>query len=113
MSDTIALIISADAEDAPLSPFFAMAPWLMVIPRRDEPPLIQRNACFETDGLIDLIADVAPNQVICGHIPPEAAERLVNLGIDVRIGPCSVPAISLISRAHVLPHPGLPSEIDG
>ena len=112
MSDTIALIVSADAEDAPLSPFFAMAPWLMLVPGEGERTAIQRNAGFQADGLIDLIAGLAPNQVICGHIPPDAAERLMDLGIDVRVGPCSVPAISLVTRAHVLPHPALPSEIE-
>lgn len=113
MSDTIALIISADVEDAPLSPFFAMAPWLMLVPGQGEPPVIHRNAGFRADGLMDLIAGLAPSQVICGHMPAEAAERLKKLGIDVRVGPCSVPAISLVSRAHVLPHPALASEIDG
>ncbi len=112
MSDTIALIISADAEDAPLSPFFAMAPWLMLVPAREEPPVIQRIERLEAGSLTDLITGLMPRQVICGHIPPDAAEKLLDKGIDVRVGPCSVPAISLISRAHVLPHPAVPPEIE-
>ncbi len=57
------------------------------------------------DHLIELICAESPELLICGHIPPAAAQTAHRNGIDVRIGPCSVPATSLIGRADALPRP--------
>lgn len=101
----IALTISTARDDAPLSPFFSLAPWVMVIDTAGGEPLMLRNCQYNADHVVDLICGNLPAVAICGHIPAEAAQRMVEAGIDARIGPCSVPAMSLIERAHILPHP--------
>jgi predicted Fe-Mo cluster-binding NifX family protein len=101
----IALTISADTDDAPLSPFFSLAPWVMVIDTSGGEPLMLRNCQYNADHVVDLICRNLSELAICGHIPAEAAQRMAEAGIEARIGPCSVPAMSLIDRAHILPRP--------
>ncbi|MDP6012462.1 MAG: hypothetical protein QF629_02795 [Alphaproteobacteria bacterium] len=105
MSHKVALLVSDEADNAALSPFFSLAPWLMLVRSHGERPVIQRIDDHDSEGLISFIAGLAPALMICGHIPSDAAKRFTDAGIDVRVGPCSVPAISLVTRAHVLPHP--------
>jgi predicted Fe-Mo cluster-binding NifX family protein len=105
MALRIALTISADKDDAPLSPFFSLAPWVMVIDTSGGEPEMLRNLHYNADHVVDLICRNLPALAICGHIPPEAAQRMAEAGVDTRIGPCSVPAMSLIDRAHILPRP--------
>ncbi|MFQ5959606.1 MAG: hypothetical protein ACE5LF_09580 [Alphaproteobacteria bacterium] len=42
-------------------------------------------------------------RVVCGFIDAHAAGRLAAAGLDVRLGPCSVPAESLIEQFESLP----------
>lgn len=101
----VAMTVLTKAPEARLSPFFTLAPWLMLLDgHRDERRHIP-NQVWTADDLIDLICAEAPELLICGHIPPSAAQLAQRGGIDVRIGPCSVPATSLIGRAHTLPRP--------
>ncbi len=105
MALRIALTISADTDDAPLSPFFSLAPWVKIVDTSGGEPVMLRNLHHNADHVVDLICRNLPELVICGHIPPEAARQMAKAGVDTRIGPCSVPAISLIDRAHMLPRP--------
>lgn len=65
------------------------------------------NQDWTAEDLINLICAEAPELLICGHIPLSAAQIAQDRGIEVRIGPCSVPATTLIGRAHALPRPDL------
>jgi predicted Fe-Mo cluster-binding NifX family protein len=107
MPSLVALTVCADGLDAPLSPFFGLAPWVMVMNPRDEAVQWLRNAESSAAYMIELICGQAPALAICGHIPDQAALALVDAGIELRIGPCSVPARSLIPLAATLPTPTL------
>lgn len=110
MPSHVALTTSTDAADARLSPFFSLTPWVMLIATDGGAPVTLRNVHFNAGHVIDLIASWSPRLVICGHVPAAAAGTMRDAGIEVRIGPCSVPAVSLIDRAHTLPCPIFPGD---
>ncbi len=99
------MTVLANSPEARLSPFFTFAPWLMVLDKHNDQFRHIPNEDWTADLLIELICAEAPELLICGHIPPVAAQTAQRRGIDVRIGPCSVPATTLIGRAHALPRP--------
>jgi predicted Fe-Mo cluster-binding NifX family protein len=99
------MTVLAKAPEARLSPFFTLAPWLRVHDNHSEDFRHFANQDWTVEHLIELICAENPDLLICGHIPPEAAQIAQRKGIDVRIGPCSVPATTLIARAHALPRP--------
>lgn len=101
----VAMTVLAKSAEARLSPFFTLAPWLMLLDSHNDEFRHIPNEVRTADHLIELICAQAPELLICGHIPPSAAEIAQRGGIDVRIGPCSVPATTLIGRAHALPRP--------
>lgn len=105
MLSPVALTVCADGLDAPLSPFFGLAPWVMVLEPEPGEPRWLRNTGGSADFVIELIRVQAPALVICGHVPDVAALHLIEAGIELRIGPCSVPAKNLIPIAASLPQP--------
>ena len=62
-----------------------------------------KNTVPTDDDLVDLICRQMPETLIAGHVSSWGASRLIDAGIDVRIGPCSVPAKTLMSIADRLP----------
>jgi len=99
------MTVLAKSPEARLSPFFTLAPWLVVLDKHSAQFRHIPNQDWTADHLIELICAEAPDLLICGHIPPGAAQTAQRNGIEVRIGPCSVPATTLIGRAHALPRP--------
>lgn len=107
MTKLVAMTVLANTPSAKLSPFFTLAPWLMVFDNHSDACRHIPNQDWSVDDLIDLICAERPELLICGHIPLKAAQAAQSRGIEVRIGPCSVPATTLIGRAHALPRPVL------
>ena len=107
MTKLVAMTVLANTPSAKLSPFFTLAPWLMVFDGQREEFRHIPNQDWTADDLTDLICAEAPELLICGHIPLKSAQTAQSQGIEVRIGPCSVPATTLIGRAHALPRPVL------
>ena len=107
MPSPVVLTVSADRPDARLSPFFGLAPWVMVVEPQAAAHVWLRNMGGNVAHVVELIREQAPALAICGHIPADAALLLVEAGIELRIGPCSVPATSLIPLAATLPTPNI------
>ncbi|HEX9645932.1 MAG TPA: hypothetical protein VGB88_00440 [Alphaproteobacteria bacterium] len=107
MPSPVVLTVGANRLDARLSPFFGLAPWVMVVEPLVAAPVWVRNTGGNIAHVVDLIRAQAPALAICGHIPADAALLMVEAGIELRIGPCSVPATSLIPLAATLPTPNI------
>jgi len=107
MPSPVALTVCANGLDTPLSPFFGLAPWLMVLDPKGAAPVWLRNSESSVAYMVELIRGQGPSLAICGHIPGDAALALIAAGIELRVGPCSVPARSLIPIAATLPTPGI------
>jgi len=97
-------VVTASPE-ARLSPFFRLARWLLITDGNGCDGRLIHNPGSTATELVALIHAQRPKLLICGHIPDAAAHDLLEAGIEVRIGPCSVSAASLIVRARDLPLP--------
>ena len=103
MPPRIALTVATNSPDTVLSPFFRFAPWLMVTDQAGTGPKFLRNEDQTDDALVDLICGQSPDILISGFISVSAAKRLADTGIEIRIGPCSVPGRTLMSEVDRLP----------
>ncbi len=97
------MTLLADANDAPLSPFFARARWVGVFDVSSNQQHFLRNVERTADHVVDLICRSQPQTVIIGFVDDASAARLAAAGIELRWGPCSVPASALICQAPRLP----------
>ncbi len=100
---SVVMTVLNDTPEAPLSPFFAHAPWIAFVDlatgRRDLTRNTQRSAAF----VVEHILRIRPQLVICGYVDHESASRILDADMDLRLGPCSVPACTLLERVHTLP----------
>jgi predicted Fe-Mo cluster-binding NifX family protein len=103
----VAMTVLAKSNESRLSPFFGLAPWLLLHQTPSDELRLIPNEGRTVENMVALIRDISPNTLICGHIPTEVAADLSSAGIEVRIGPCSVPARDLVPRAASLPQPVL------
>jgi len=103
MPSRIALLMGEKEDGASLSPFFVWAPWVMVEDPTWREPLWLQNTKCTVEHLQGLLLSQKPDFVVCGYVPSEAVETMREAGIDVRLGPCSVPARELINQVRSLP----------
>lgn len=107
----VALTVHNASMDAPLSPFFGKAQGLVILapafPERTYLP----NAGWNADWVCATILASGVRQLICSYIDGRSMRRLSRAGIDVRLAPCSRPAMSLVDQFQRLPTAadGLPS----
>ena len=99
----VAMTVLNDLPDTPLSPFFARANWVAVFDLDSGRRVLVRNSAYSADLIIEQICRVVPQHAICGHVDKSSAQRILEAGIDLRLGPCSVPASALLRSAHQLP----------
>lgn len=99
----VAMTILSDAPDAPLSPFFARAPWIAVFDIASGMRTLIRNAPQEAEFIIDQVCRIRPRALVCGHIDPASAARLNRAGVLLKLGPCSRPASTLLHGFNGLP----------
>ena len=103
MLGRVAYTVTSQELDAALSPFFRYAPWVLVIDGEGERPLFVPNRSRTAEGMVKLISGLSPDLLICGHVTLWDATKMGDAGIEVRIGPCSVPARKLLRMSHQLP----------
>ncbi len=99
----IALTVRSKAPGAPVSPFFAKAAGILLVGPSADDKVYVPNECGTSDWMCEELLRHKVRRVVCGFIDAHAASRLTAAGLDVRLGPCSVPAESLIERFEVLP----------
>lgn len=99
----IALTVRHGDLEARLSPFFAKAGGILFVNPTGEAAEYVPNRRGSSAWVCDQILRRGARKVIAGFIGTSAARRLAEAGIDVRLGPCSVPAGDLIGRFHTLP----------
>ncbi len=92
-----------DTPEAPLSPFFGRAPWIAFVDLATGRRTLTANAQRSTAFVVGHILQIRPQLVICGYVDHESASRILEAGIDLRLGPCSVPASALLKRVYTLP----------
>ncbi len=99
----IALTVHHARPDAHLSPFFGKAQGLVVL----DPALSERiylpNAGWSADWVCATLLSSGVRRLICSYVDGRSMRRLGRAGIDVRLGPCSRPAESLVDRFRHLP----------
>ena len=98
-----ALTVLSDAVAAPLSPFFAKARRLLFVDLEANRRLLLFNREMSADWIVDQICAQGISRAVFGFVTADALLRLNEAGVDTRLGPCSVPAESLIERFHTLP----------
>ena len=103
MSSRIVMTVVSRRMETVLSPLFRFAPWVMVAIDGESDQTFLENTARTDDELVDLICRQMPEMLIAGHVSSWGASRLIDAGIDVRIGPCSVPAKTLMPIAKRLP----------
>jgi len=99
------LTVQSQKARTPLSPFFGRARWLMAVANDGRGLQMIPNRDLTARFVVDQIIRLTPQTVICGYIDPKSAALLLKAGIDLRLGPCSVPASELIQSAVTLPIP--------
>jgi predicted Fe-Mo cluster-binding NifX family protein len=99
----IALTVLHKKEDTPLSPFFARTAWLLFVEEDSGCLTWVKNTQLKAAFLIKQIYTAQPDYAICGHVDTGSARELLSYGVDLRFGPCSVPARSLIANVQSLP----------
>lgn len=97
------MTVLTDKPEAPLSPFFARAPWIAIIDVATGQRILTPNRPRSIAFVVDQIFRIRPQLVICGYVDHESASRILEAGMDLRLGPCSVPASTLLQRVHTLP----------
>lgn len=94
----VAALTDRRGASAFLSPFFAMAPWVLIgappaVPER----LWLRNRTHDPRRLCGLLAAHRVQVVLCGWIDAPSAERLMRGGISIALGPCDRPVAALVT----------------
>ncbi len=99
----IALTVHHARPDAHLSPFFGKAQGLVVL----DPALSERiylpNAGWSADWVCATLLASGVRRLICSYVDGRSMRRLGRAGIDVRIAPCSQPAVSFVDQFQCLP----------
>lgn len=108
----IALLVLSGQPCAPLSPFYALAPYLGIADFRGV-----RHGALRTRraGAVEITSRVLacrPRVLIAGFVPDDACQMLTAAGIDVRLGPCSMPASDVARRYQDLPRAAPAYELD-
>ncbi len=101
----VAFLLDRMDEAAGLSPFFSKARWLLVFDTAAGDAHWSRNRDGRAERLCGLIRDAAPEVLVCGWIDDVSLQAVRAAGIDVRVGPCTVSALSLLGRLNDLPRP--------
>ena len=91
-----ALTVHGFSPDSPLSPFFGKARYVLVVDSDDNPLSFTRNRTWTSNWVCSAIAEADVERLICGFIDDESLHQLQESSNDVRVGPCSRPAINLI-----------------
>ena len=100
-----ALTLSSESDEVPLSPFFARCRWVAFLDLESGGVRRVQNRLRSAEFLVERILAEMPGRLICGFIDARSARRLRDSGIDLRLGPCSVPARRLVHEAWRLPAP--------
>jgi len=80
-----------------LSPFFAKCQFVLFVDSVVNAAEWIRNYEGRAALIAAWIREGAVEHAICGHIDPATAAALAAAGIDVRVGPCTVPVEHLIA----------------
>ena len=104
----MALIVATPSLSGTLSPFFARAPWLLIVDADGGDAVAVENRGRTRSWMAAEIVRHGADKVICGHAPPYALRVLHRSGVDVRLGPCSVPVVTLVAGFETLPKPSAP-----
>ena len=99
----LAFILDRMDEAAPLSPFFAKARWLLVFDTTTGVATWIPNREASGPRLADRILEVGADPVVCGWIDRLSLARLRDAGVVVRLGQCTLPALSLAGSLAELP----------
>jgi hypothetical protein len=99
----VILTLLCDGFDAPLSPFYAWAQWIGVADVRGRIHALLKNPSANAAEVTRFILESNSRFVISGYIPSGESTMLLAKGLDVRIGPCSEPAVALVPRFQNLP----------
>jgi predicted Fe-Mo cluster-binding NifX family protein len=91
-------VVRPDAE-APLSPQFGLAGWVLICDTDRGEPMFERNPLLYGMGVIDILARHRCTDVIFSSIGRGALETLQAAGIRGWCGPEGVPAAQLIKRS--------------
>ncbi len=97
----VLIVLRAD-ETTPLPPFYGRAGWLLRVDRSEQFTFI-RNFGGTAKWVSRTVIDSEAEGLICAHVDADALTHLTAAGIDIRLGPCSVPAIELVGRFAELP----------
>ncbi len=108
MVSYVALMVRSDTPEAALSPLFAKAGWILFVEPATDSRALVRNRGRSSDWVCQEVLCRGARRLACGFIDPTALGRLTAAGVDVRLGPCSVPALELIERFATLPRPFAP-----
>ena len=99
----VALLVSRSRQRTLLSPFFAKCDGLLLIdpltPVREFRPNRERT----NDSICSLILGSGATRLVCGFIATAERDRLVECGIDVRVGSCARSVASLVREFDALP----------
>jgi len=98
-----ALTIRNSPSGPVLSPFFAKCQFVLFVEPDGAAQEWIRNFEGRSDVLAAWILGGDVRRVICGFIDRAAAAALIRAGLDVRIGPCDLPVIQLLSLFESLP----------
>lgn len=98
-----ALTVHGFRPDSPLSPFFGKARYVLIVDSGETPISFTQNRAWTQDWVCRTIAKADVERVICGFIDSDSLQLLQEASIDVRVGPCSIPAIHLLQEFTDLP----------
>jgi predicted Fe-Mo cluster-binding NifX family protein len=99
----IALPVMGSGAGAPLCPFFGKCDGLLLLSRDGRPAEFHPNETRTADGLCDLIMKSGANAMICGFIGEAEKRKLLDAGIDVRLGSCACSVDQLVAEFDALP----------
>jgi hypothetical protein len=99
----IALTVLGLRPDTPLSPFFGKARFVLLVDPETEALSFLTNRGWSSEWMRHAIAGTGAARLLCSYIDPASLAHLVNARIDVRLGPCSRPAMDLIGAFPTLP----------
>lgn len=92
----VAALTDRRGPSALLSPFFRMAPWMMLVePVEPSERRWLRNRTRDRRWLCRTLVRRRVQVVLCGWIDHDSVEHLLGHGISVVIGPCDRSALAL------------------
>lgn len=98
-----ALTVLSPEPNAPLSPFFAKAPWVALLEPTSKSIDHFCNEGWTSAWMCDRLATAGVSRLICGFIDRAGHDALVASGVDVRVGACRGPALQLVACFYELP----------